>query len=179
MGKDCSTSITTDASTFGFGGWSEGDWFLGSWDGGIPGSLHIHDHTIPPPESFCAGDMNINVLELYVVLVGLRRWGQNLTDSLIQVVTDNTQVVYMINTGRSANKTCMSLLREIFWFCFIFNVDLFAMYINTKENVFADALSRINEPRMFKCVCEAVTNLNLCCHGLLRADEGAAGDQGE
>ena len=101
------------------------------------------------------------------MLASIRRWGPELRDSQIQVVTDNTQVMYMINTGRSANSCCMAWLREIFWLCFIFNVELYAMYINTKENTFADALSRANDIESLKIVVETVSELNLCCHGVL------------
>ena len=66
-----------------------------------------------------------------------------------KVVTDSTQVLYMINTGRSSNKCCMSWLREISWLCFVFNLDLFAVYINTKDNLFADALSRVDDNFFF------------------------------
>ena len=139
IGKDVSTSITTDASSEGFGGWSEGDWFLGAWDNSLGEVFGCHDHLVLSDHTLNSIRKNINVLEFYAVLVGLNRWGPHLKDSMIQVVTDNTQVMFMVNTGRSANKTCMSMLREIFWLCFIFNVELYAMYINTKDNQFADA----------------------------------------
>ena len=112
--------MTTDASTGGFGGWSEGDWFVGAWEGGPPVDFDLHDHWILPPQELVGSQQNINVLELFAIVVGLRRWGQHLRDTQIQVVTDNTQAMYMVNTGRSSNKACMSLLREIFWLCYIF-----------------------------------------------------------
>ena len=124
--KGLSTSVTTDASSEGFGGWSEGDWFLGSWCNIDFGPLDIPDHVVESPQILFDITKNINVLELFAVVVALRRWGPHLGDSQIHVVTNNTQVVYMVNTGRSANKTCMSYLREIYWLCFIFNVELFA-----------------------------------------------------
>ena len=143
VAKECLSSITTDASIEGFGGWSEGDWFLGAWEGEVPECFDVHDHIVPLPTDVTCLAKNINVYELFAVLVGLRRWGPALANSHIQIITDNNQVMFMINTGRSANKTCMSWLREIFWLCFIFNVDLHAMYIRSAENVFADALQSV------------------------------------
>ena len=67
---------------------------------------------------------NINVYELWPVVVGL-------------------QVLAMVNTGRSKNKLCMEWLRELYWTCFIHNIELHASYINTKDNVLADHLSRL------------------------------------
>ena len=49
IGKRYGVSFTTDASTWGFGGWSEGDWFLGCWVGEPPSVLNVHDHIVPPP----------------------------------------------------------------------------------------------------------------------------------
>ena len=161
ISREISTSITTDASTKGFGGWSEGDWFLGTWEGPPCDTFDVHDHLVHPPLELQDSSKNINVLELYAVVVGLKRWGPHLRDSQIQIVTDNTQAMYMINTGRSANKTCMSLLREIFWLCYVFNTELYSVYINTRENVFADALSRVSEPTMGELVVATITNLNL------------------
>ena len=71
IGRDLSTSITTDASVEGFGGWSEGDWFLGSWGNAIPECLKTHDHVVRAPGDFVVLARNINVYELYAVLVGL------------------------------------------------------------------------------------------------------------
>ena len=172
IGKDFSTSITTDASIEGFGGWSEGDWFWGSWDGRATKLFVVHDHMVPPPSDFGELPRNINVFELFAVLVGLRRWGPHLGDTLIQIVTDNNQVRYMINTGRSANKICMSWLREIFWLCFVFNVDLYAVYISSRDNVFADALSRLSDARGRDLTMEIITNHRLCCHLHIQDHQG-------
>ena len=114
IGKECSTSLIKDASTTGFGGWSEGDWFLGCWDGKVPLIFEGSDHVIPPPQNGDLFSPNINVYELFAVLVAIRRWGPQLRDTAIQIVTDNNQVRFMINTGRSSNKCCMSWLREYF-----------------------------------------------------------------
>lgn len=55
---------------------------------------------------------------------------------------DNTQVMAMVNSGKSVNVSCMCLLREIFWICVFFNVYITARYIPGCDNVIADALSR-------------------------------------
>ena len=54
------------------------------------------------------------------------------------------QVLAMLNTGRSSNKTCMTCLREIFWICFVYNMDIHASYIRSADKVLADALSRFS-----------------------------------
>ena len=61
------------------------------------------------------------------------------------MITDNMQVLAMLCTGRSANKLCMSWLGEIFWLCFLWNIDITASYIKSADNLLADALSRVPE----------------------------------
>ena len=73
-GRDFSSSITIDASTDGFGGWSEGDSFLGTWGSNVPDIFNVHDHVVSPPSDFVDMPGNINVYELFAVLAGLRRW---------------------------------------------------------------------------------------------------------
>ena len=67
-----------------------------------------------------------------------KRWAKGSSDTTINVVTDNTQVLYMVNSGCSKNRVCMGLLRELFWTCFVFNVDVFAFYIASADNILAD-----------------------------------------
>ena len=142
---------------------------IGSWGVGMglppppPPLCDFHDHIVDPPSEDDFFAKNINVYELYTVLASLRRWGSLWGGTQIQIVTDNNQVMYMVNTGWTANKCCMSWLREIFWLCFIFNVELFAVYIPSRDNVFADALSRADNSRMLDLVLDAICELNLCC----------------
>ena len=60
------------------------------------------------------------------------------------VATDNTQVQGWINTGRSSNPYAMAWLREIFWVSAFFNLSIRACRVSSKDNVLADALSRLN-----------------------------------
>ena len=53
----------------------------------------------------------------------------------------------MINTGRSRSNCCMAWLRELFWLCFIFDLQLSAENISTHDNIVSDYLSRITDPR--------------------------------
>ena len=59
------------------------------------------------------------------------------------VFTDNTQVMYMLINGSSSNLTCMNGIREIFWICAIYNIELIPKYISTNSNLVADTLSRL------------------------------------
>ena len=123
--------MVSDASKRGFGAWMGGDFFYGTWEGfRVAGKISSrHEEASPEMDNIRVHRGNINVYELWPVLVGLRRWGASYSNRKLHVITDNMQVLHMINSGRSKNKLCMSWLREIFWLCFILNVELFATYI--------------------------------------------------
>ena len=111
---------------------------------------------------------NINVCELWPLVVGLKRWGPHFTNFRLHLITDNMQVLAMVNTGRSCNPTCMSWLREMFWLCFIWNIDIFATYIRSEDNILADALSRASYTGMpTKCL-KLLQDSNMCCSSVCR-----------
>ena len=117
----------------------------------------------PPPPVFNTPEKNINVYELWPVVAGIHRWAPSYRNSCLHIVTDNMQVLAMINTGRSINKTCMSWLREIFWTCFVHNMDIFTTYIKSSDNVLADALSLTAYPGIPSKCPSLLTEFNMCC----------------
>lgn len=135
--------IGTDSSLTGFGGTMGPECFLGVWNimnhcklGSIP------QECIELPSSEWTDRNNINVIELWPVICAIRRWGTRLQNMRVLIRSDNSHVVTMINTGRSQNVQCMRWLRELFWMSFIFNIDITASYIRSKDNVIPDLLSR-------------------------------------
>ena len=136
--------IVSDSSLKGFGVYMGTDWCAGPWDDVdyiLLSSPCNHVVSRPLCESFDSG--NINVLEFWPILVGVKRWAHLLRDRKTVVYTDNTQVMYMLLNGRSSNVTCMQWIRELFWICAIYNIELEPKYIDTKSNIVADTLSRI------------------------------------
>lgn len=93
----------------------------------------------------------------------MKRWGSNWYNKVVQVYTDNMQVLAMLRTGRSKNVQAMELLRELFWCCNIGSFTLVVSYINTYEDVIADRLSRIRLPLNVKNVFGMPTEFGFCC----------------
>lgn len=140
----CEFSMFSDSSFSGYGAYMAGDWVLGTWSPSDNVMLenrcdHIGPHPVLPLEE----KGNINTLEMWPVLVGLRRWGSYFTGKTVVLYIDNTQVMYMIANSASSNKTCMEWLRQIFWLCIKFNIQLKPTYITSADNFLADALSRV------------------------------------
>ena len=168
-----SLHMYSDSSFRGFGAWLGKDYVYGFWDTAesLPDFPQGCSHMADPPHDLPAKP-NINVYELWPLVVGLKRWGSFFRNSRLRFITDNMQVLAMVNTGRSSNTTCMSWLREMFWLCFLLNIDIWATYIPSADNVLADALSRVLYPGVAsKCLSLLDTN-NMCCSSPSRSTHG-------
>ena len=110
----------TDSSMTGFAGKWGHQWFLGVWHSPFPPLGFPIDNWEAPLDGYHPG-YDINILELLPVVVAARRWGDLWNGHKIRLYTDNTQVMSMINTGRSTSTACMFRLRELFWLSVIFN----------------------------------------------------------
>ena len=154
----------SDSSFLGFGAWMGRDWLAGCWnEPDIPTDFSFGCSHLSDPPAFDSAPRNINVLELWPVVVGLRRWGIYFRNCYVHVITDNMQVLAMLLTGRSSNKICMTWLREIFWMCFIWNLDISPSYIRSADNHLADALSRLPYKGVTSSCTVNLSNLNMCC----------------
>ena len=149
------TMVCTDASGSGFGAYTGIDWICGQWYKDIHMDIDNHSHCVPQPDIHIP--VNINVRELYPVLEAIKRWGHLWTNHRVQCVSDNTQVVAAVNTGRSSNAASMVLLRQIFWHSIVNNFHLVGVYLPGRDNVVADAISRASS----SCDLPAF----LCCRG--------------
>ena len=102
--------MVSDASTKGFGAWAGKDYFYGVWNKDFFQKEECSHRVLPPLlDRLDVHEGNINVYELYPVMLGLKRWGHSYRNTKVHVVTDNMQVLAMINTGRSRNKMCMEM----------------------------------------------------------------------
>ena len=156
--------IVSDSSFLGFGAWAGQDWLAGFWShNDIPDDFQTGCSHLAAPPTFDHVPKNINVYELWSVVAALHRWAPSYKNSCLHVITDNMQVLAMLNTGRSANKTCMTWLRELYWICFVNNIDIFATYIKSSENILADALSRAAYPGMVAKCSQLLIDTNMCC----------------
>lgn len=151
----CEHVMYTDSSLSGFGGWFGSDWFAGVW------RLLSHQAVIQIPEfNFVAasteldGSEDINILELWPVICAIKRWGPQVGNCRVILASDNLQVVRMVNVGNSKSIKCMNWIRELFWLCFVFNIQLVAVHIRSGDNVIADMLSRLSHPSVWNKFCQ-------------------------
>ena len=76
------------------------DWAAGTWSDDHCVRLRSDcNHVVLRPVTEFFDPLNINILELWPIMVGLKRWSKILTEKAIWVFTDNTQVMYMLLNG--------------------------------------------------------------------------------
>ena len=157
-------ALVSDASFKGFGVYLGHDWCAGTWDDDDCILLTSKcNHVVSKPLTGNVDFRNINVLEFWPILVGVKRWASYLRDTEVTVFTDNTQVLYMLLNGKSSNATCMSWIRELFWVCALFNIGIKPKYIITDSNLVADTLSRIPYLNVSSKLEMLLSGSNLCC----------------
>ena len=123
----------TDVSgTIGYGG-IYNKWFYGEWE-----------------DQLLALEPSIEFKELYGVAVSIFLWAHNYRNSRICLFCDNQAVVSMINNATSNCRRCLVLVHLIMLRSLELNVRIFAKFVSTKDNYFADSLSRGQLSRFWK-----------------------------
>ena len=129
-------NMYSDASRnfkLGYGATCNALWMHGLWD-----------------ESFMEqNEPSIAYLELFALTAGVLTWIHRYRNRRVTLFCDNQSIVSMINTNSSACKHCMILIRMLVLKCMVENVRVFIQYVPSKQNLFADLLSR-NKIKCFR-----------------------------
>ena len=122
------THIYTDASNLAFGGVCGPHWFQIAYVGKYGSML----------------EKSINWREFYAALVALGTWAPSLAGKPVVFHIDNMTVVHILNKLYTPVKELMHFTRE--WCLLIerYNISAAIVYIDTKANIDADDLSRLN-----------------------------------
>ena len=121
-------SDASQSHLLGFGAICQTDWMYGLWQWD---TKLMSEH-----------EPSIAFLELYAVTAGILQWIHQFQNRRITLHCDNQSADDMINSNSSICKYCKKLIRLIVLRSLIVNVRVFAKYIPSKENTFADLLSR-------------------------------------
>ncbi|KAK3234330.1 hypothetical protein CYMTET_55411 [Cymbomonas tetramitiformis] len=128
--------FSVDASTgTGMGGFLDGRYFAVSW----PEILALPQEPFYPFKDDASS--RINYLELFLVFSALKLWGEVLRGLTVVLITDNTPTKGMLEKWR-CTPDFRKLLRAVFKQCVCFDVRFNVEWVPSKENQFADALSR-------------------------------------
>lgn len=118
---------TDAASTLGFGGLWENQWFAGEW----------------PAEIASLPTTSLALMELYPIVVAVYLWGHSWSRRRICFHCDNSSTVHILRKGRSPKLEIMKLMRTITLLEMKYNFSLTARHLPGKLNHKADALSRL------------------------------------
>lgn len=104
-------------------------------------------------------DKPIVYKEMLALLMAVATFGSQLAGQRIVLHVDNQAVCFTINAGYSKNSDLMTLIREMYHLLAYYSMEVKALYINTKLNILADRLSRLDvqgfflhEPDAEKCM---------------------------
>jgi hypothetical protein len=127
--------LYTDASGIGFGGWFKGQFFLGAW----PPS-----HQLKGGNHHVGRGISIALCEIYPIIVACHVWADQLANKKVLFNCDNQSVVAILNKKSSKVEKIMALVRDLVLTTLQYNFMVRAVYIDTKSNVGADRLSRLD-----------------------------------
>ena len=117
----------------GFGRYCEKSWMYGIW-GPVVADL----------------DPSIQYLELYAQTAGILAWISRFKNRRVVIFCDNQSVVHMINNTSSSCPNCKVLIRIIVLYSLIYNVRIFAKYVESLKNEIADSLSCLQFNRFYE-----------------------------
>ena len=119
-----SLHLFTDASKVGFGAVFSNQWLFGAFPRGWQ-------------------DYDIWILELYAIVVAFVTWSNHFHNRKVLFHCDNANIVHVINSLSTANKTVMSLIRFLVVSAMQVNCCVRATHVPGSHNHLADLLSRL------------------------------------
>ena len=87
-------------------------------------------------------ELDITKKEMVTVMAAVKHWFADLANLKVRIYVDNQACVALLNYGVSRSPYLAACLREIFYVLAMYNIELRAEYIPSKENCLADLCSR-------------------------------------
>ena len=89
----------------------------------------------------------INELELLALIIGIKKWIDEVENRNLLPYCDNQVCVDIVNKGKASNSFSQSCLREICYLMATKNACLKLIHLSTEENRISDSLSRWSDPQ--------------------------------
>ena len=87
-------------------------------------------------------DLDINKKEMITVMAAIKHWFKDLENLKVKILVDNQVCVALLNYGITRSPFLAACLREIQFVLAMYNIELKAEYIPSKDNYMADVCSR-------------------------------------
>lgn len=140
--------LYTDASSIGFGGYFQGQWFSERWPEDLP--------------TLSNQELSMAYKELYPIVVSAIAWGPSWSTKRLCFMCDNMATKCIVNKGRSKCVYIMSLMRRLTWCAIQYNFCFSATYLPSLDNSIADSLSRLQMVRFRGLAPTAATTPVIC-----------------
>ena len=92
---------------------------------------------------------NIAWKELLAINISCALWGNSFKGKKLSIYCDNASIVYAVNKGYSKSKDIMKLVRCLYNLAVTFNFNCRLVYVKSKDNIAADAISRLQFVRFY------------------------------
>ncbi|KAM9324247.1 LOW QUALITY PROTEIN: uncharacterized protein PAF06_000260 [Gastrophryne carolinensis] len=139
--------FTDAAGSTGFGAYFAGRWCAAPWPERVRSSSDIRD---------------LALLELFLVVVALALWGEDLQNKSVLFHSDNMAVVSAINAQTASSPPVVKLLRQLVLSCLQYNILFRAVHVPGVANGIASALSRFQMDRFRELAPEACAEGEEC-----------------
>ena len=100
------------------------------------------------PVDILTQDLHINELEFLTVVIAINLWSRKLEGLRVELLSDNTMCVSVINAQYSTNIFMQRCLRQLWLLLALFNIQLVVSSVSGCENWLADSLSRFQPTSM-------------------------------
>ena len=88
---------------------------------------------------------------MLTVMSAIKHWFEDLSNSKVKIYVDNQACVALLNYGITKSPYLASCLREIQYFLALYNIEIVAEYIPSKQNFLADICNRaFTNDKIFK-----------------------------
>ena len=101
-------------------------------------------------------------MELYPIVVAAYIFGKEWRAKKIMFVCDNQSVVSILCKGRSKCPHIMKLMRTLTWLALVNNFYFSSIYIESRKNIYADLLSRLQVEKFKRLRPDADQQATLC-----------------
>jgi hypothetical protein len=123
-------TLATDSSSAAGGAFCGKDWLYTSWEADFPALQHAH----------------INVKELAIVVASIYHWAPFFKNCRVQVFTDNTAALGILNKRTSPSPEAADILRWLSLLAMKQNFTVMASHVPGAQNDIPDAISRLHSP---------------------------------
>ena len=110
---------------------------------------------------------NIAWREMFAVVLCLAVFGPRMSNKMVKMYIDNQAVIHCINTGTCKDEAIMSLIRALYYYITIYQINYRAYYVSSLDNAYSDSLSRLQYQRFNQLCPWADPIMTEPCHILL------------